>query len=123
MARCFLNVQVIYKNTLCCFRTQVKIHCRFCSSTKLRTKHQVKLSYFCPVFRTCIRICNFQFFNQRFHICQIFIFKRFCQTGQNCFLLLSVLYYSWVCSFKLSFIKSFAETFCRFIYLFLSFIF
>ena len=47
---CFLNIQVVYENTLSSFRTQIYFHCTVGSRSHFGREHQVELTYFSPVF-------------------------------------------------------------------------
>ena len=47
---CFLNIQVVYENTLSSFRTQIYFHSTVGSRSHFGREHQVELTYFSPVF-------------------------------------------------------------------------
>ncbi len=119
----FLNIQEVYKNTLRCFRSQIKICGRIGGGAQFGAEHKVELTYLCPVFGTGVRISNLKLFNQRFHIRQIFSFQRFRHSGKNSLLLFSVFYYSSISSFKFIFVECLAEPLCGFVDLFLSLFF
>src|SRR5690554_728997 len=47
---CFLNVKKVDENSLCCFWSKINRTSSFSSRSHFCTKHQVKLTYICPVF-------------------------------------------------------------------------
>ena len=57
---CLLYIEVVYKNTLCSFRTKINLHCSFGSRTHFSREHQIKLTNFCPVL--CTRNRTYDFF-------------------------------------------------------------
>src|SRR5688500_10592188 len=46
---CFLHVQKVYKNSLCCFRPQINFIGFFTYTSYLSGEHKVELPHICPV--------------------------------------------------------------------------
>ena len=72
-----LYIQVVYKNTLCSFRTQINFHRAIGRRTHFGREHQIELTNFCPVLSTGDRAYDFFINDNLAEFFQIVIIQSF----------------------------------------------
>ena len=55
----FLHIEIVYKDTLRCFRTEVYLHGSIGRSTHLCREHKIELAHICPVFGAAYGVNDF----------------------------------------------------------------
>ena len=118
----FLYIEVVYKNTLCSFRTKINFHGSVGSRTHFSREHQIELTNFCPVLCTGDRAYDFFINNDLTQFFQITVVQSFSKTSVKCVTFCLMLQYTSVGRTELSLIKRFAESLGSFRYFFIDFI-
>ena len=107
---CLLHVQIVHKNTLSRFRTEVNLHRTFRSGTHFGSEHQVELADFRPVLRTADRANDFFVQDYLAKFFKIVVVQRFGKTFVQSVALGLMLQYAGVRAAELCFIESLTET-------------
>ena len=105
-----LYIQVVHKDTLSCFRTQVNLHGTIRSRTHLCREHQVELTNFRPVLCTADRANDFFIHDNLAKLVKVIIIQSLCKTFVQCVTFSLVFQYATVCATELCFIKRLSET-------------
>ena len=119
---CFLNIEVVHKNTLCRFRTQIDLHGTIRSRTHLCGEHQIELTHFRPVLRSGNGANNLFIYDDLAKLIQIIIVQRFRKASMKGVAFSLMLKDTAVCATELCLIESITEFLGSFSYLFIDLI-
>ena len=117
-----LHIQVVYENTLRCFRTKIDFHSTVRSRSHLSREHQVELTNFRPILRSGDRTYNFFINDDLAKLIQIIVVQRFCKTSMKRIAFCLMFQHTSVGRTELSLIKGFTESLGRFCYFLIDFI-
>src|SRR5574344_2265215 len=81
---CFLDIEIIYEYTLCCFRTQVYLTCSISGRSHFCREHKIKLTHIGPVFSTTYRTYDAFVQNYLFQFIKVHCIHGFLITLMQC---------------------------------------
>src|SRR6056300_12294 len=108
----FLDIQIVYKNPLCCFRSKINLTFPI-SCTHLCTIHQIELPHISPVLTPGYRASYTQVFNQFFDLMQFTRLQTFSESVVYLINFGVISLYVWVGRDKLFLIKILPKTLLR----------
>ena len=118
----FLYVQEVDEDSLCGLRTKINLHRAVCRRTHLCLEHEVELTHVGPVARTADRTNDLLVENDLFEFIEVIVVHRFGKTLMERLAFGNVLFHTLVGSFEHLLVKTLAETFAGFLYLFGDFV-
>ena len=105
-AACFLYVEVVYEDALCCFRTQINSVGLVAERANFGRKHQVELANISPILCTTDGINDAFVENYLFQGLQIRALHGLGVTFMQCITLFLVLQYAWIGLAELTLFKT-----------------